>query len=99
MLRCCRGPLCCWLLVVVSPPEPGPQLGAGPAVLQVFIEVDPPSHFSTNSHRPLGRTVGRRCMLEACGYTVRSIAYYEWATLESDALQQAYLTRLLASCF
>jgi RAP domain len=65
----------------------------------VFIEVDPPSHFSTNSHRPLGRTVGRRCMLEARGYTVRSIAYYEWATLESDALQQAYLTRLLASCF
>jgi RAP domain len=67
--------------------------------LQVVIEVDPPSHFSTNSHRPLGRTVGRRCMLEARGYTVRSIAYYEWATLESDALQQAYLTRLLASCF
>ena len=86
-------------IVLTAPSASGPQLGAAFAFLQVVIEVDPPSHFSTNSHRPLGRTVGRRCMLEARGYTVRSIAYYEWATLESDALQQAYLTRLLASCF
>ncbi len=66
---------------------------------QVVIEVDPPSNFSVNSHRPLGRTVGRRCMLEARGYTVRSIVYYEWATLESEDMQHTYLTRLLASCF
>ena len=30
------------------------------AFIQVVIEVDGPPHFSVNSHRPLGRTVGRR---------------------------------------
>lgn len=28
--------------------------------LQIVLEVDGPSHFSANSRRPLGRTVGRR---------------------------------------
>lgn len=55
---------------------------------QVIIEVDGPDNFSMNSHRPLGRMVGRRCMLEAQGYVVRSIAYYEWNSLDAVDAQQ-----------
>lgn len=65
---------------------------------QVVIEVDVPENFCSNSHRPLGRTVGRRCMLEACGYTVRSIVFYEWNSMDASS-QQNYLTRLLASAY
>ena len=50
--------------------------------------MDGPDNFSVNSHRPLGRTVGRRCMLEARGYIVRSIVYFEWATFETPQMQQ-----------
>jgi hypothetical protein len=64
---------------------------------QVVIEVDGPSHFSVNSRRPLGRTVARKLMIEARGYCVRSIPYYEWCGLEGLEAQQAYIWRLLAS--
>lgn len=65
--------------------------------MQVIIEVDGPTHFSVNSRRPLGRTVARKLMIEARGYVVRSIPYYEWCALESVDQQQAYVWRLLAS--
>lgn len=66
---------------------------------QVIIELDGPDSFSTNSYRPLGRMVGRRCMLEACGYIVRSIAYYEWNANKSVESQQLYLTKLLSTVY
>lgn len=67
------------------------------ASAQVVIEVDGPTHFSVNSRRPLGRTVARKLMVEARGFVVRSIPYYEWCALESLEQQQAYVWRLLAS--
>lgn len=66
---------------------------------QVVIEVDGPDSFSINSYRPLGHMVGRRCMLEACGYVVRSIAYYEWNMYDSVESQQAYLAKLLSTVY
>jgi RAP domain len=68
-------------------------------VVQIVVEVDGPSHFSVNSHRPLGRTVARRCMLEGHGYIVRSIPFYEWNALDGKEQHKAYVTRLLASAF
>lgn len=62
---------------------------------QVIIEVDGPDNFSVNSHRPLGRMVGRRCMLEARGYVVRSIAYYEWNSLDTVDAQRVRLSHPL----
>ena len=59
--------------------------------------MDGPTHFSVNSRRPLGRTVARKLMIEARGYIVRSIPYYEWCALDSLEQQQAYIWRLLAS--
>ncbi|KAK9840626.1 hypothetical protein WJX81_005387 [Elliptochloris bilobata] len=44
---------------------------------KVMIEVDGPNRFSNNSHRPLGRTMARRAMLEARGHAVRAIPFYE----------------------
>ena len=64
---------------------------------QVIIEVDGPARFSNNSHRPLGRTMARRAMLEARGHVVRSIPFYEWAALTGLDQQKNYLWRLLAS--
>lgn len=66
---------------------------------KVVIEVDGPSHFSVNSHRPLGRTVARRCMLESQGLIVRSIPFYEWNSMETVDQQKTYLSRLLASAY
>ena len=62
---------------------------------QVVVEVDGPSAFSANQQLPLGRTVARKCMLEAKGYNVRSIPYFQWAALCSSEMQRAYLVQLL----
>ena len=62
---------------------------------QAIIEVDGPSEFSLNARLPLGRTVARKCMLEACGHHVRSIPYYQWAALHGPEMQREYLIQLL----
>ena len=62
---------------------------------QAVIEVDGPSEFSTNQRLPLGTTVARKCMLEALGYNVRSIPWFQWAALQSPEMQRAYLLQLL----
>ena len=62
---------------------------------QVVIEVDGPSAFSSNERLPLGRTVARKCMLENCGYLVRSIPFYQWSALQGTEMQKAYLLQLL----
>jgi len=78
-----------------------PSLQPGPCYLaQAVIEVDGPSAFSANQRLPLGQTVARKCMLEAKGYNVRSIPFYQWAALGSAALgstgmQRAYIVQLL----
>lgn len=62
-----------------------------------MIEVDAPNCFGNNLHRPLGRTMARRAMLEARGHAVRSIPFYDWANLVTLDQQKTYLWRLLAS--
>lgn len=65
-------------------------------IVQAVIEIDGPSEFSTNQRLPLGRTVARKCMLEAMGYNVRSIPYYQWVALQQNPdMQRAYLVQLL----
>ena len=44
---------------------------------RLAIEVDGPTHFATNTREPLGPTVWRRQMLEARGYCVISLPYFE----------------------
>ena len=63
-----------------------------------MIEGDGPNAFSINQRLPLGRTVARKCMLENCGYFVRSIPYYQWAALQGPDMQKAYLLQLLQTC-
>ncbi|KAK9812353.1 hypothetical protein WJX73_004610 [Symbiochloris irregularis] len=63
----------------------------------IVLEVDEASHFAVNTWRPLGRTIARRCMLEAWGLVVRSIPFYEWSALQGLEQQKAYLGRLLSS--
>ena len=62
---------------------------------QAVVEIDGPSAFSANQRLPLGRTVARKCMLEAKGYNVRSIPSYQWAALHGPEMQRAYLCQLL----
>lgn len=63
----------------------------------MLIAVDGPARFANNAHRPLGRTVAARAMLEARGHAVRSVPFYEWAGLAGLDQQKTYLWRLLAS--
>ena len=49
----------------------------GSSSLRMAIEVDGPTHFATNTRKPLGPTLWRRRMLEARGYHVLSLPYYE----------------------
>ena len=46
---------------------------------RVAVEVDGPHHFTlTSPRRPLGRTVARRRCLQARGFAVLSVPFYEW---------------------
>eukprot|EP00854_Cymbomonas_tetramitiformis_P021933 gene21933-26413_t len=55
------------------------------------VEADGPSHFAINKQVQLGHTKLRNVMLEARGYTVVSIPYYEWDSLASTIERQSYL--------
>eukprot|EP00666_Eupelagonemidae_sp_cell4sb_P013749 gene13749-biopygen23710 len=44
----------------------------------VAIEVDGPSHYAAGSEVPLGATLLRRRLLEARGWRVVPIPYFDW---------------------
>ena len=48
------------------------------------VEVDGPTHFTGNTHEPLGPTLWRRRMLEARGYRVLSLPYFELDAARAD---------------
>ena len=61
-----------------------------------MLEVDGPSHFTHNTHRPLGSTRLRRQLLKAQGMIVISIPWFEWVTLNRVVEKEvAYLRQRL----
>ena len=81
---------------------------AGNALPPLILDVDPPSAFASGSRRPLGRTAARRAAVEAVGYPLRCVPYYEWdgvaagaAAADGDSAareaRREYVASLLAS--
>ena len=58
----------------------------GPA--RVAVEVDGPSHFLRNTRAPNGPTLARQRLLEARGWRVASVPWFEWAECHGDAAAQ-----------
>lgn len=48
---------------------------------RVAIEVDGPSHYVINGRRPVGKTVLKKRQLEALGWEVIQIPYFDWGSL------------------
>ena len=64
--------------------------------LQIAIEVDGPSHFtSTVPLRPLGETLMRRRALSAMGWHVVSVAYDSWQALKTVHHRDEFMIDLL----
>ena len=59
----------------------------------IAIEVDGPSHFlhTRGEHRPNGPTLLKRRLLEAVGWRLISVPFYEWDALNSLEAQRDYL--------
>ena len=59
------------------------------------VEVDGPTHFvqGPDGYLPSGSTVLKRRQLEALGYRVVSVPFWEWDCLRSGDEQLAYLQR------
>ena len=57
------------------------------------VEVDGPNHFvqGPRQHLPSGATLLKRRQLEALGYSVVSVPFWEWDHLRSDGEQTEYL--------
>lgn len=51
----------------------------------VAIEVDGPSHFAKNNMRPLANLFIRKKLLEARGWKVASVPFYDWTDTTEDA--------------
>ena len=65
---------------------------------RVAVEVDGPSHFLLAEHGrqvPNGPTLLKRRQLEAVGWRVLSVPYYEWDAQVGREQQRAYLERAL----
>ena len=60
------------------------------------IEFDGPSHFTRNTHEPLGRTRLRNRLLSQLGWHVVPIPFFEWRPLRGQPEQEdAYVKRKL----
>ena len=59
----------------------------------MVVEVDGPTHFvqGHDEYLPSGSTVLKRRQLEAMGYRVVSVPFWEWARLQRSDEQMAYL--------
>ena len=69
---------------------------------QLAIEVDGPSHFLLRDSRsdfylPNGPTLLKRRLLEAAGWRVVSVPFYEWNGLREPQEQREYLDRRLGA--
>jgi very-short-patch-repair endonuclease len=62
---------------------------------RIAIEVDGPSHFTTNTLEPLGHTRLRDRLLSAMGWQVVSIPFFEWDGLHQKEQRDAYVERRL----
>jgi hypothetical protein len=72
------------------------DLRAAALAARLAIEVDGPSHFSSNTREFLGLTLARRRLLEARGWRVHSVPYFDWAALPAGgAGKREYVGRLL----
>jgi hypothetical protein len=62
---------------------------------RIAIEVDGPSHFTTNTLEPMGHTLLRDRLLSAMGWHVVSIPFFDWNDLRNDHDKDAYVDRRL----
>jgi hypothetical protein len=77
----------------------GGSLQARALAAKVAIEVDGPSHFTSNTRECLGLTLARRRLLEARGWQVLSVPYFDWAALpaqDGGSGRCAYMAALLS---
>ena len=63
--------------------------------LRVAVEFDGPSHFFTNSPRPVGSTAFKRRLLRWARWSVVSIPWGDWAQLGQAPARRAYLALAL----
>lgn len=54
----------------------------------IAVEVDGPHHFTVNTFRPLANMFMRRALLEARGWRVASVAFYQWAGLDTEGKKE-----------
>ena len=55
------------------------------------MQVDGPTHFASNTLRPLGPTLLKRQLLAARGWEVVSVPYFHWSELHTDYERQLYI--------
>lgn len=67
--------------------HPGEWESAGE---RIAIEVDGPHHFTANTLQPLGELLARQKLLEARGWAVISVPFFQWSKLADDS-RAAYL--------
>ncbi len=60
---------------------------------RIALELDGPSHFTTNTLEPLGHTRLRDRLLSAMGWRVVSIPFCEWDRLQRTEERDAYVER------
>jgi len=53
-------------------------------VEKIGIEVNGPTHYMANKHEPLGEHVARQKLLEARGWAVVSIPYFQWSNQTAE---------------
>ena len=57
---------------------------------KVGVECDGPSHFLSNTRRENGRTVAKRRLLEALGWKVVNIPYFDKMLMESKSFVEKW---------
>jgi hypothetical protein len=58
---------------------------------RIAVEADGPSHFAYNTKHTLGATSLKQRLLEALGWTVITVPFYEWNNHHSEESQYLYL--------
>eukprot|EP00890_Picochlorum_soloecismus_P006449 jgi/Picsp_1/6805/NSC_04144-R1_protein len=58
---------------------------------RIAVEADGPSHFAHNSRHTLGATSLKQRLLEALGWTVITVPFYEWNNHHSEESKYLYL--------
>lgn len=61
----------------------------------IAIEVDGPTHFCAGSEEPNPHTALKRWLLRREGYRVISVPFFDWRTLQSEAVRRAYVEHRL----